>query len=147
MSKKIRVFNGVVKTRAALLFATALTGLWITPSFAQNAPNSTASADPADSESGRLETVVVTAQRRVENLQDTPISISVLTARSLENRRVGSLLDLGDGAIPSLSVKPFFTRPGALIVNIRGVGVITCESVLLFSRLSSDSSGRRRRIN
>lgn len=125
MFKKMKVSNGVVKTRAALLFATALTGFWITPSFAQNAPNSKASADPTDSESGRLETVVVTAQRRVENLQDTPISISVLTARSLENRRVGSLLDLGDGAIPSLSVKPFFTRPGALIVNIRGVGVMT----------------------
>jgi iron complex outermembrane recepter protein len=116
---------GVSRARAALLFATALSGVWITPSFAQTVPTPVTSVDSTDGEGGKLETIVVTAQKRVENLQDTPISISVLTSRSLENRRVGSLLDLGDGAIPSLSVKPFFTRPGALIINIRGVGVMT----------------------
>ena len=36
-----------------------------------------------------------------------------------------SLLDLGDGAIPSLKVAPFFSRPGALIINVRGVGVLS----------------------
>ena len=72
-----------------------------------------------------LEVVVVTAQKRTENLQDTPISISVLSAQGLENRGVKSLVDLGDGAIPSLKVAPFFSRPGALIVNVRGVGVLS----------------------
>lgn len=67
----------------------------------------------------------MTAQKRRENLQDTPISISVLTSENLQNRHVTSLLDLGDGAIPSLKVAPFFSRPGALIVNIRGIGVLS----------------------
>ncbi|MBO9574978.1 MAG: TonB-dependent receptor [Sphingobium sp.] len=85
------------------------------------------SALPADeaSDSSGLETIIVTAQKRDENLQETPISISVLGNAALTNRHVTSLLDLGDGAIPSLRVAPFFSRPGALIINVRGVGVLS----------------------
>jgi len=72
-----------------------------------------------------LEEVVVTAQKRTENLQDTPISVSVLSGEALADRHVQSLVDLGDGAIPSLKVAPFFSRPGALIMNIRGIGVLS----------------------
>lgn len=72
-----------------------------------------------------LEEVLVTAEKRSENLQDTPISISVLSAKAIENRHVASLVDLGDGAIPSLKVAPFFSRPGALIMNVRGIGVLS----------------------
>ncbi|PVE49678.1 TonB-dependent receptor, partial [Arthrobacter sp. TPD3018] len=58
------------------------------------------------------------------NLQDTPIAISVLDDSALRNRHVQSLVDLQDGAIPSLRVAPFYSRNSALIVNIRGVGVL-----------------------
>lgn len=78
----------------------------------------------ADGEVG-LEEVTVTAQKRSENLQDAPISISVMGANALEARHVASLVDLGDGAIPSLKVAPFFSRPGALIMNVRGIGVLS----------------------
>jgi iron complex outermembrane receptor protein len=88
-----------------------------TPSFAQEAP--------ADDESNGLTEIVVTAQKRVENLQEVPIAISVLGDQGLEDRQIQSLLDLGDGAIPSLRVAPFFSRPGALIINVRGVGVLS----------------------
>ncbi|MFZ4603494.1 MAG: hypothetical protein ACOYM8_13680, partial [Caulobacterales bacterium] len=44
-----------------------------------NAAEATAAADAA-AEAGGLEEVVVTAQKRKENLQDTPIAISVLSA-------------------------------------------------------------------
>jgi iron complex outermembrane receptor protein len=101
-----------------LLGASSLAALILsTSAFAAEAP-----APVADD---GLETIVVTAQKREENLQSTPISISVLTAKGLENRHVTSLLDLGDGAIPSLKVAPFFSRPGALIVNVRGIGVLS----------------------
>lgn len=89
--------------------------------YAQTAQ--TAAADTTSAP--ELEIVVVTAQKRTENLQDTPISISVLSAQALENRGVKSLVDLGDGAIPSLKVAPFFSRPGALIMNVRGIGVLS----------------------
>jgi len=103
-----------------LLGASSLAALMLsTSAFAAEAPAPMAAADDG------LETIVVTAQKRTENLQSTPISISVLTAKGLENRHVTSLLDLGDGAIPSLKVAPFFSRPGALIVNVRGIGVLS----------------------
>ena len=69
-----------------------------------------------------LDEVVVTAQKRETNLQETPISIAVLTTESLENRQAISLGSLADGAIPSLRVAPFVGRSSALNIGIRGVG-------------------------
>lgn len=81
-------------------------------------------AELAGDAEGGLRAIVVTAQKRPENLQATPISISVLKSDDLANRHIQSLLDLGDGAIPSLKVAPFFSRSSALIMNIRGIGVL-----------------------
>jgi len=89
------------------------------------APALAAEADAAGDTGSGLEEIVVTAQKRSENLQDTPIAISVISGEALKERAGVSLLDLGDGAIPSLKVAPFFSRPGALIVNVRGVGVLS----------------------
>lgn len=92
------------------------------PAFAND---SGADADSASmAEGGALEDIVVTAQKRTENLQDIPIAISVLSSDQLTNRHAQSLLDLGDGAIPSLRVAPFFSRASALVMNIRGVGIM-----------------------
>ena len=65
--------------------------------------------------------IVVTATKRETNLQDTPISIAVMQSRDLENRQVQSLLDLSDGAIPSLRVATFESRQSALTVGMRGI--------------------------
>ena len=54
--------------------------------------------------------IVVTAQKRAENLQTVPISMSVMPGDALVNRHVTSLLDLGDGSIPSLKIAPFYSR-------------------------------------
>ncbi|AOR75343.1 TonB-dependent receptor [Novosphingobium resinovorum] len=88
---------------------------------AEAAPDAVADA----AEGGGLGEIVVTAQKRRENLQETPISISVMRSDDLTNRHVTSLVDLGDGAIPSLKVAPFYSRNSALIVNIRGIGVLS----------------------
>jgi iron complex outermembrane receptor protein len=79
----------------------------------------------AEADAGQLSEILVTAEKRPQSLQKTPISISVMRGDDLVNRHVQSLADLGDGAIPSLRVAPFFSRPGALIVNVRGVGVLS----------------------
>lgn len=102
-----------------------LTALFLsTASLALTAQARAEEVTPAADEQG-LSEIIVTAQKREENLQRTPIAISVLRADDLDNRQVQSILDLGDGAIPSLRIAPFFSRPGALIVNIRGVGVLS----------------------
>jgi iron complex outermembrane receptor protein len=89
------------------------------------APAAADSATADDAASGTLSEIVVTAEKRRENLQTTPISISVLKGDDLNNRHAQSLLDLGDGAIPSLRVAPFFSRQSALIINVRGIGVLS----------------------
>ncbi|MBB3472364.1 TonB-dependent receptor plug domain-containing protein [Sphingomonas sp. BK345] len=83
-------------------------------------PTGDTATDPAPA----LGEVIVTAQRRRTDLQETPIAVSVLDSTALRDRHVQSLGDLRDGAIPSLRVAPFYSRTSALIVNIRGVGVL-----------------------
>jgi iron complex outermembrane receptor protein len=100
----------------------ALAGL--PAAFAQAPASGPTDADEA-AKKGALDVVIITAQKRDENLQETPIAASILSADGIEDRNVYSLVDLGDGAIPSLKVAPFFSRPGALIMNIRGIGVLS----------------------
>lgn len=112
---------------SCLVLATMLATPALAASDDQAAPAADTQSPDAEAPGGggQLSEIVVTAQKRRENLQETPIAISVLTSQGLADRHVTSLLDLGDGAIPSLKVAPFFSRPGALIVNIRGVGVLS----------------------
>ena len=78
----------------------------------------TAHAEEAYSDAAEI---IVTATKRETNLQDTPISIAVMSSESLKNRQVQSLLDLGDGGIPSLRVATFESRQSALTVGMRGI--------------------------
>ena len=81
-----------------------------------------AEPDPAGSDQVTgLEDVIVTATKRATNLQDTPISISVVNAEALADRHVQSLLDLADGAVPGLRIATFEARQSALTIGIRGI--------------------------
>ena len=73
------------------------------------------------SDSSALTEIVVTATKRETNLQKTPIAISVLAPEAMRNRHVQSLMDLADGAVPSLRVATFESRQSALTVGIRGI--------------------------
>jgi iron complex outermembrane receptor protein len=64
---------------------------------------------------------VVTAERVERNIQATPISMSVMRNEDLVNRRIQSLADFADGAIPSLRIAPFYSRSSAITVGIRGI--------------------------
>ncbi len=88
------------------------------PAFAQDAAPAT--ADPAAADTG-LGEIVVTATKRETNLQKTPISISVMSAETLKERKVQSLLDLADGGVPSLRIATFEARQSALTIGIRGI--------------------------
>jgi iron complex outermembrane receptor protein len=73
-----------------------------------------------DSGSG-LGAIIVTATKRETNLQKTPIAINVANTQALADRHANSLLDLGDGSIPSLRVATFEARQSALVIGIRGI--------------------------
>ncbi|MCD7097827.1 TonB-dependent receptor [Stenotrophomonas sp. MMGLT7] len=98
----------------ALAVATALPAL----AMADDADT----ADTAARDVVALDQVVVTAQKRATNLQETPISVSVVDAEALKDRSAISIGSLSDGSIPSLRVTPFATRSSALNIGIRGIG-------------------------
>lgn len=85
-------------------------------------PQQDAAAAPAEGEQNDgLTDIVVTATKRETNLQRTPISISVMGAETIRERKVQSLMDLADGGVPSLRVAPFESRQSALTIGIRGI--------------------------
>lgn len=72
-----------------------------------------------------LEEVVVTAQKREQNLQEVPISIGVLTADDLAERNVVSLAQLIQLS-PSINFKDGYS-PVATSLSIRGVNSYTFD--------------------
>src|SRR5688500_6539442 len=76
----------------------------------------------AQEKSRMLEEVVVTAQKRQENLQDVPIAITAISGAELEAKGItdfpGVLHDT-----PSISFQPHpITTTGGMLVYMRGIG-------------------------
>lgn len=67
----------------------------------------------------QLEEVVVTARRRSESLQDTPISVSAIGGSQLDDAGITSLSDVKN-IVPSLQIAPTATKSQAIFV--RGIG-------------------------
>lgn len=67
----------------------------------------------------QLEEVVVTAQKRESNLQETPIAISAFSASALKEIGVTNFTDISDST-PNLTVSPIPGQNGT-IVSIRGI--------------------------
>jgi len=88
------------------------------------APTMVATAAEEGRQAGALEEVVVTARKREESLQDTPIAISAFSAAALERQQITSTEDL-DQVAPNLqfaSYGPLTGNNSAAQVYIRGIG-------------------------
>ena len=81
---------------------------------------SLAQGGEAATEQGRIDEIVVTAQKREQSLQDTPLSISAITASSLEARGIESGIDL-QFSVPGLSLGESNTGPAQ--ITVRGIGM------------------------
>lgn len=75
-----------------------------------------------------LEEVIVTAQKRSESLQDTPISISAFNSESIESMGLDNARDIGL-ATPSLQTPAYPTTSNNLGFFIRGIG--NADSIIL----------------
>lgn len=104
-----------------LLLSTAAAASFVTPAWAQTAPE--------DEPVAALDEIVVTAQKREESLQDTPISIAVLGSEALENRGITSMTDFASGAMPSLRIVPFTGRSSAVTIGMRGIVPIDATQI------------------
>lgn len=74
-----------------------------------------------------LEEVVVTAQKREQSLQDTPIAISAFNSQQLEELNITSLDDL-NGYVPSFQAPPFAASSASPTISIRGMGNIDVQT-------------------
>ena len=97
----------LMTTTAALLAPLALAQ----PAFAQE----------AQAEDVSLGEIVVTAQRRVERLQDVPIAVTALDTRQMQNRQMTQMVDIM-ATVPNLHASNNIGQGSATTVFIRGVG-------------------------
>jgi iron complex outermembrane recepter protein len=81
--------------------------------------NATSPSETADS--AGLETIVVTAEKRQENMQKVPISVTALSGDQLATREIHTTADLVS-VVPSLETNGTLGR-SVLIFSLRGVGM------------------------
>jgi len=84
-------------------------------------------ASPADNHGGQaaqLEEVVVTAQKRAENLQIVPMSVTAVSGSQIAARQIYDPSQLQFVA-PSLQIKSFNAAVGATNFSVRGVGTMS----------------------
>ncbi|MCF2949169.1 TonB-dependent receptor [Paraglaciecola aquimarina] len=101
------------KRRISFAVTAALFSLGSTSLFAQEAEKST------DDEK-KIEVIQITAERRVTNLQETPIAVSVMTQEALSKNNIKDVTDL-TGFVPSLVVSGQEDQSD-IKIYIRGVG-------------------------
>lgn len=95
-------------SRRALL-GVLIAGLCAGPALAQS-----------ETGGGRIEEVIVTAQKREENLQETPIAITAFTEAALQKIGVSDITDL-DGAVPNVTIRGQGSNSDNAKFGIRGV--------------------------
>src|SRR5512144_2504074 len=118
------------RTPGAFTFGLLATTAIATPAFAQTttdttqptapeaapaptAPAATPAAQPSDSDE-----IIVTAQKREENLQDVPISVQAIGTRRLDQLNISNFEDYTK-QLPSVSFQT--AAPGYTVVYMRGV--------------------------
>lgn len=80
-------------------------------------------------QSNQLGAVVVTAEKKEENLQKAPLAITALNAQQLTNYRIWDVRDL-EAVVPDLFVIEHAGSTGANFVNIRGIMGFTPEQAV-----------------
>ncbi|NCP24340.1 MAG: TonB-dependent receptor [Erythrobacter sp.] len=79
-------------------------------------------AQPAAQRQGGVQTIVVTAQRRSEDLQDVPVSVQALDAKGLEELNIDTFEDYLD-QLPTVTAGG--SGPGQSTIYIRGLASTT----------------------
>ncbi|MEA3001672.1 MAG: iron complex outerrane recepter protein [Sphingomonadales bacterium] len=105
--------NGLLKTTVStLVLATAS----FAPACAWAQEAAAPTAQEEDGASGNE--IVVTAQKRAQNLQDVSLSIAAIGGTDLVNSQINDITDFG-GKIPNVNVT---TQLGRAVITIRGMG-------------------------
>lgn len=93
----------------------------VTPSGASAQSAAAAAPAPTAAAAGseELDTIVVTARKVSENLQDVPVSVTAFTGAQLQQQNAVTVLDIAKFT-PGFTVTPAPSNPTALQFSIRG---------------------------
>src|SRR5688572_14117047 len=108
------------RIKAGRLSLASFTMLTLSGVSAAQAPPAGTEAEEAEA----IESIIVTARRRAESLQDTPVAVTALSAAALERQQVVNTTDL-DKVAPNIQFHSYGTLTGnnsAAQVFIRGIG-------------------------
>ncbi|MBS0474234.1 MAG: TonB-dependent receptor [Proteobacteria bacterium] len=103
-----------------LMIGASLLGLSV-PAFANEAEK------PADNDGAKLEEIVVTAQKREQNLQVVPVAITAISADKVEQLGIKDAHDLSAMA-PNVTVMQGTTNANAAVISIRGIPTPASET-------------------
>ena len=119
---------------AAMTLALAAAGATRAQDTAAPSPGASAAQSPAipregaapplasaGASAGQIDEVIVTAQRRTQNLQNVPIAVSSFSSSALQNQQITSTLDLGR-VVPNLFASENVGVSSANVYYIRGLG-------------------------
>ena len=127
--------GGMRRPNQTLLLLSVSTALGLAPVVAYAQSDAQGGADAAAQSGGTmtygLEDIVVTAQKRSESMQRTPLAISAVGLEAIESRRITDATMLGSLA-PNLTTTTGPSTKNHVIVQIRGVGesepILTADS-------------------
>jgi iron complex outermembrane receptor protein len=80
-----------------------------------------------DTEDKGLGEIVVTAQKREQNLQDVPLAISAISADKVEKLGISDSRDLS-GMAPNVTITQGTTNSAAAVISIRGIPTPASET-------------------
>ena len=101
----------------AFLATTGIAGL-ASPAIAQDSPTASAAQPAAEGASSPMDEIVVTAQKRRENLQ--AVAITAISGKQLDLQGVSDIHAL-NGFAPNVAIAQGTTGPNAAVVTIRGI--------------------------
>lgn len=110
--------------RRVTKFALGLAGAALALPAQVSAQESASSETASEAAQDGISDIIVTARKREENLQNTPISISAVSADALDSRGITSIMKLED-TTPNLTFKNIPSNSGVAsnaAVYIRGIG-------------------------
>ena len=99
----------------------AMAAAMVNPALAQEAPTPVAAQnDDAPAPDGDI---IVTATRREQSLQATPLAVTAVTSQALVDRGINGLGDIANGTVPGMQFAPFSGTPSILAISARGIGI------------------------
>ncbi len=111
-------------SRKHLLLSTAIAlgaAAWASSAAAQSP------APAADTGAEQIETVVITAQKRSERLQDAPVSVAVVGASQISQANATDIADLNN-LVPSIQLNGSFN--GRVPLGVRGISSVANEATV-----------------